>query len=427
MKNRIMKNLWLKLLALVVAFIVWLVIINITDPTISRQFTGIPVDILNENVITSANQVYEVESGKTVDVTVKGKRSFIEELEEEDFYASADLSKLSTVNTAGIQVKLLNKTTKDNFELDWNNEVLRVSLEKRDSRQFKIQITTEGDLAESYVLGEIVTQPNMIDISGGASKVKRVASVGAMLHLNGQSQDFEADVTPILYDDDKDVIDGSNVTFSKDKIRVKIQVVPTKKIPVFVDVKGTPAEGYRHIQTDFKPESVMVSGAKADLDKLKSITIPVDISDAKKDVEQEVDLTKYIQPSGCKLEDEFNAVSIRCVIEKNGKRTFSFVNTDINVKNLPKDLNFSYIDENQRHTIHISGSEEDLQGITLTSLGAAIDVEGLGAGRHRVEILFDLPPALKLRSKVWVEVLLTQSGEKPQESNVPPAATPEVE
>ena len=109
MKNRIMKNLWLKLLALVVAFIVWLVIINITDPTISRQFTDIPVDILNENVITSANQVYEVESGKTVDVTVKGKRSFIEELAEEDFYASADLSKLSTVNTAGIQVKL-NKT-----------------------------------------------------------------------------------------------------------------------------------------------------------------------------------------------------------------------------------------------------------------------------------------------------------------------------
>ena len=144
-------------------------------------------------------------------------------------------------------------------------------------------------------------------------------------------------------------------------------------------------------------------------------------------MEQEVDLAKYIQPSGCKLEDEFNAVSIRCVIEKNGKRTFSFVNTDINVKNLPKDLNFSYLDENQRHTIHISGSEEDLQGIPLTSLGAAIDVEGLGAGRHRVEILFDLPPALKLRSRVWVEVLLTQSGEKPQESIVPPAAAPEVE
>ena len=93
--------------------------------------------------------------------------------------------------------------------------------------------------------------------------------------------------------------------------------------------------------------------------------------------------------------------------------------------NLPTNLNFSYLNESQRHTIHISGSEEDLQGITLNSLGAAIDVKGLGAGRHRVEILFDLPPALKLKSRVWVEVLLTQSGENPQESTVPPTATSE--
>ena len=101
-----MNNLALKLLSIIVGFIIWLVIINITDPTISRHFNDIPVEILNENVITNSNQVYEVKSGDTVDITVKGKRSFVEELTEADFYASADLSKLSTVNTAGIQVKL---------------------------------------------------------------------------------------------------------------------------------------------------------------------------------------------------------------------------------------------------------------------------------------------------------------------------------
>lgn len=424
MKNRIMNNFWLKLLSLVVAFIVWLLIMNTTDPTVSKRFEEIPVNILNENVITSANQVYEVEGGDTVDVVVKGKRSFVEELTETDFYATADLSKLSTVNTAGIQVKL-NKKTKENIELDWNNEVLRVSLEKRDSQQFKIQITTEGDLADGYVLGEVTTQPNMIEVSGGESKVKRVSSVGAMIQLNGQSQEFEADVTPILYNQDKDVIDSNNVTFSKDKIHVKVQVLPTKMVPVYVDVTGTPAEGYRHIQTDFKPESVMISGTKAELDKIKSLTIPVDISGAKKDVEREVDISQYILSSPCKLADEFSTVSIRCVIEKNGKRTFSFVNSDINVKNLPADMNFSYVDENERHTIHISGGEDDLQNVTLTSLGASIDMAGLKAGSHRVEVIFDLPQSLKLKSKVWVEVLLTQSGDEHQEPTVPPTATTE--
>ena len=69
-----MSNLSLKIASVIVAFLFWLVIINITDPTTSKTFHDIPVKILNENVITSANQVYEIEDGDTVQVTVKGKR-----------------------------------------------------------------------------------------------------------------------------------------------------------------------------------------------------------------------------------------------------------------------------------------------------------------------------------------------------------------
>lgn len=418
-----MKNFAIKILSIVVAFIIWLVIINITDPTVTKSFTEIPVEILNENVITSSNQVYEVEEGDTVDVTIKGKRSLIEDITEDDFSASADLSKLSTVNTAGIQVKL-NKFTKENIEIDWNNEVLRISLEQRSSQQFKVQIGAEGELADNYVLGEITVQPNMIEVSGGRSKIKKVASIGAQIQLNGQSSDFEADVTPILYDSDKDVIDSTNVTFSKDKVHVSVQVLPSKTVPVYVDVTGSPAEGYSHIQTDYKPDSVMVSGSRADLEKLKSITIPVNIEGAKKDIEQEADLTKYLG-SSYKLADEFTTISIRCVIEKNGKRTFSFVNSDINLKNLPSDLNFSYVDENERHNITITGGEEDLKNVTLTSLGASIDVSGLTAGRHTVEVSFDLPENLRLKSKVRVEVLLTQSDGGQPEPTALPTANPE--
>lgn len=117
MKSKWMNNLGLKVISLVVAFILWLVIINTTDPIITKKFTDIPVQIINENVITSLNQVYEVEDGDMVDVIVKGKRSFVEELTNDDFSASADLSKLSTVNTAGIQVKL-NKASKENVVVE---------------------------------------------------------------------------------------------------------------------------------------------------------------------------------------------------------------------------------------------------------------------------------------------------------------------
>ena len=66
MKKKLTSKLMLKIVSVIVAFLFWLVIINITDPTTSNTFYDIPVQILNENVITSANQVYDIVDGDTV-------------------------------------------------------------------------------------------------------------------------------------------------------------------------------------------------------------------------------------------------------------------------------------------------------------------------------------------------------------------------
>ena len=54
------RNLGLKLLALVFAVTMWMVVVNLDDPTISRPFT-IAVTLENEDVITAANKYFEIE------------------------------------------------------------------------------------------------------------------------------------------------------------------------------------------------------------------------------------------------------------------------------------------------------------------------------------------------------------------------------
>ena len=66
MKKKLTSKLMLKIVSVIVAFLFWLVIINITDPTTSKTFYDIPVQILNENVITSANQVYDIVAALTL-------------------------------------------------------------------------------------------------------------------------------------------------------------------------------------------------------------------------------------------------------------------------------------------------------------------------------------------------------------------------
>ena len=280
MKNKITTNLFLKVLSVIMAFLFWLVIINMIDPTVAKTFRDIPVEILNENVITSANQVFEVESGDTVNVTVKGKRSFVETLSPRDFTAVADLSELSKVNAVSINVQL-KKQSNSNVELDWGSAVLKVQLEQRETKKFRVEVTHQGELSENYVLGNIVAQPNIVEVSCGESKFKKIDHVGVVVTLNGESEDFEKQYKPVLYNKDGEVLDNENVTFSNDTIRVSTEVLATKAIPLYVEPVDSPAEGYRLVQTDYKPETVQVYGSREALRREKSIKISVSVAGAK--------------------------------------------------------------------------------------------------------------------------------------------------
>ena len=404
MKKKWMSNLSLKIASVIVAFLFWLVIINITDPTTSKTFHDIPVKILNENVITSANQVYEIEDGDTVQVTVKGKRSFVETLTETDFTATADLTELSKVNAVSIDVKL-NRESNSGVEVSWDNAVLKVNLEKRVTQKFKVRVDYQGELSENYVLGEMVAKPNIVEVSCGESKFKKIDHVGVMVTLNGQSEDFEAKYTPILYDKDGDVLDDTNVTFSNNTIRVSTEVRGTKEVPIFVSTRGTPAEGYRLVQTDYKPEKVRVSGTSSALAKVETIKIQVNIDGEKKNVEREIPLADYIT-DGLQLEEDISTISVRCEIEKDGERTFLLAPTDVAVKNLPKNCTMNLVASSEKYTVNVTGEEQDLADLELADLGAYVDLNGLSDGEYTLDVKFSLPSGLRVKNHIKINIVI---------------------
>lgn len=422
MKKKWMSNLSLKIASVIAAFLFWLVIINVTDPTTSRTFLGIPVQVLNESAITSANQVYEIEEGDTVNVTVKGKRSFVETLKESDFTATADLAELSKVNAVSINVKL-NKETNGSVELDWQNEVLKVTLEKRVTQKFKVEVEYQGDLSENYVLGEMVAKPNIVEVSCGESKFKKIDHVGVMVTLNGQSENFEGEYSPILYDEYGEVLSNNNVTFSNNTIRVATEVRGTKEVPIFVTTTGTPAAGYRLVNTDYKPETVRVSGSDNALKKTETIKIQVSINGQKRDVEREISLADYIT-EGLRLEEDISTISVRCEIVKDGERTFTITPQDVEVRNLPENCMMEFDSDFQKYTVNVTGEEEVLADMKMADLGAYVDLSGLSDGVHTLEVRYMLPTGVRVKNRVKVKLLITYQDNGEGE---PEEVTPEPE
>ena len=53
------KDVGLKILAFIFAFLLWLVVVNIDDPTQTRTFTSV-VTVTNGDVLKSAGKLYEI-------------------------------------------------------------------------------------------------------------------------------------------------------------------------------------------------------------------------------------------------------------------------------------------------------------------------------------------------------------------------------
>lgn len=102
MKDKITKNLGIKALSLCLAILFWIMVINIDDPIRSRQFTNVPVSVIHEDAVSTLDKVYEIVQGKTVDITVTGKKSKVDKVTMQDLSATADLSQLSVVNAVNI-------------------------------------------------------------------------------------------------------------------------------------------------------------------------------------------------------------------------------------------------------------------------------------------------------------------------------------
>ena len=103
-KTSLTHNIGIKIIALIVAALIWLTVINITDPEKMIVIYHVPIEMTHEDAIRDMDMVYNVKSDKYVNITVSGKRSVVSKLSAEDFRATASLKELSKVNSIPVEV-----------------------------------------------------------------------------------------------------------------------------------------------------------------------------------------------------------------------------------------------------------------------------------------------------------------------------------
>ena len=270
MKEKLLNNAGIKILSVLFAIILWLLVINTEDPVISRNFKGIKVQVINEDEISEIDKVYEIVEGSTVDITVRGRRTVVDQLGNADFIATADLGKLSDVYAVKIDVLPTKASLKDELTISCKgNDTLKVELEEKETKQVPVTIITQGTPANGYAVGSdkvIVKSPNIIEVTGAQSLVKKVKGARVYVNVNNVYKDFELIATPILVDSDGDeVVGAERLRKSSENVTINMKIFKTKEVDVEVTATGTVKDGYVVDSVEYEPKKVLVAGLEENI------------------------------------------------------------------------------------------------------------------------------------------------------------------
>ena len=335
-----MNNLDLKILAVLFSIILWLIVVNIDDPVKTVQFTGIDVEILNGEELEAQGKVYEIlDNTGTVTVTIKGRRSIVEDISKENITAVADMKDLTSMDTLSITVAS-NKYGNELDDIKCDQDNVRISIEDLKKIQKVIDIEVVGEPADGYILGTVTTNLNQIYLEGPESVINQVSYAQAQIDVDGVTANVSSSVSIKLYDSEYKEINDSRISMNIKTVSVNQEILLTKEVPLEFDVSGEPAEGYAltgEIAADV--ETVRIAGKKSVIEDVNSIVVPstlLNVSNLDSSLTVQANLQNYL-PNNVILADENTdgTIDITVEIQKETFVTISFHKTNIKIVNLP--------------------------------------------------------------------------------------------
>ncbi len=424
--RKLLNNWALKLFSLVAAFLLWLVVMDIENPEDRKTFNNIPVRLVNTDLLTNENMVYEVlDKTDTVrSVTIIAKKSIRDELNASDIVAEADFSKLTVTNTVEIRFYSL-RYNEEISSISGSNEILKLNIEEKRTKRLALTVDTTGEVVEGYMVNAVVPDQNRVEISGPESVVSQIASAAVKVDISDSTSDISTYSNVILYDVDGNVIASDNVSLNVASVRVRVEILRTKTVPVRCDVSGTPAAGYMFTgEIECEPANVLIAGTEEALADIREIVIPeeaINITGQTEDMRVNINLEDYL-PEGIILADGTShaRVSVTARIEREISKDITIASERIRIAGIPAGYQAELNEEELLYTLSIKGMKESVDAVNEETLYGHINIadfmeEGnigeLSPGVYEMEVEFMLSENITIVRPLKVSVRITETTE----------------
>lgn len=388
MKERLTRNIGVKILSVLLAILLWLVITNVNDPVQYKTFSDVPVTILNESLVKTKTQSYEILEGEKIDFKVAARRSIIENLSIKDFNVTADFANLSHVNS--VDIMITPRRNKNDIEIVDRGDIrtVKISIEELSSKEFKVSVLDKGKVGEGYYLGPRSADPGIIQVDGPKSRVDKIKQIVVEADVEGATRRVERVLKPIALDEEGNIIDATRLSFSHPNIVVGIELYEIKEIPLRITATGQAADGYIMTNIEYQPKTIEIAAGDSKLRSISLVEVSYDITGATEDIEEFIELQEWLG-EGVYLVTEDTTASVNITIERLESKELSIWPNDIELKNKKDALHTVYI-TNEPININVIGPASEMEQINRNTLKPYVNLLGYSSGTYYFDLETDI-------------------------------------
>lgn len=390
------------ILSLVLAVIVF-VIIDRQNTTLLEKNAEVLYDIPLS--ATYNDEEYVVEGlPETVDITLIGTKANLylaKQLPTQD--VNVDLSDLKP-GVHKVNLKYKQSITSVEYKLDPSEVTVVVSSKKSETRSVESDIVNLNKLDSKLAINNTKLDTDDVIIKGTEESLAKVSTIKALINVSNMvdpkaGTNTLKDIPLIAYDEKGAKVD---VEMVPSKVTATIEIEsPSKTVPLEIEPTGNVIFGKAIKNITSSVQKVTIYGSSKVLDNTNSIKVKIDVNNLKSNKDYTVTIKK---PAGIR---EISEKVVTAKVELDDEVTTELSGVKLGVVNLGSNYTAQATSENATEvTVILKGVESIIKNITSSDVEAYVDLEGLGAGDHEVEIkVKGTDPKVKYSSKVTKTII----------------------
>lgn len=393
MKNKV----WSVLLPLVVAFGLWLYVINYVSPESTATISGIPVVFTGETAMEERNLMITSNQELTVSLELKGNRSDLNKVDKSNITVTVDLTKVYDPGDLKLDCNVSFPATVSNNAFEILSQYpgkVAVTVEKRLDVEIPVNVFYSGAAPEGYITdteAAVLDYPT-ISVRGPSSVVEKIDHARIDVNLSERKESISESFRYTLCDADGNPVDVEQVTTNVAEVHLDLKIRRFKEIPLELTVIYGGGANAENTTIEVTPKTIRVSGSEAQLEDLEKIVLgTVDLSVTESDTQMNFAInlpegvTNLSEVTEAVAEVKFKGLTIR-----------EFTVSQIQATNVPEGMEYVLLNEVLK--VRLRGATNLINAINPEDIVVSVDFTGKELGT------FTIKPTITVKGEAYSSV-----------------------